>query len=256
MTAFHTIWRQWHIPGARNWRTYDVDPGDYHLLDGIEDWIRHSMKLRVMSERNLRRVQQKGGWSNDILVEHLNGEHDDSDTFDEDIYERFTYLGELGEAHRYIPGRWLNEQLDLQGQREPSGSWRVRVHYSTDRSLSAQAEWSLTAQDVVTAPIPLSCVTLSAWDDIAPSWPFTYQTWRHWQHRGTPPEPEGSEPIESQEYGEWGGYSFEARGSISVWVAADSLEEVEADQQLVENALPSAFDPDDFQGPASLSERA
>ena len=225
------------------------------MLDGVEDWIRHSMKLRAMSERNLRKVQQEAVWSNDVLVEHLSGEHDGSDTADEEIFDRLRYNNMEGEAHKYIPGRWLNHYLALQGQRDPSGSWRVRVHYSTERFLSAQLDWPLTALAVVPTPIPLSFVTLDRWEDIGPSWPYSYQIWNGWQQRGTPPDPQGDKPIESEEYGEWGGYLFVARGSMCVWVVADSVEEVEGDQGVVEDALPTAFDPDDFQGSASLSAR-
>jgi len=225
------------------------------MLDGIEDWIRHSMKLRAMSERNLRNAQQEADWSNDVLIEQLSGEHDGSDTADEEIFERLAYQNLEGEAHRYIPGRWLNHHLASQCQKDPSGSWRVRVHYSTDRFLSAQPDWPLTSLAVVPAPIPSSCVSLETWEDITPSWLYSYQIWNHWQQRGTPPEPDGDKPIQSEKYGEWGGCLFVARGSMFVWVVADSLEEVESDQSLVENALPTAFDPDDFQGPASPSKR-
>jgi hypothetical protein len=255
MTSFRTIWRQWHIPGAHNWRVFDVDPGDYHMLDGVEDWIRHSMSLRGLSERRLREMKQEAKWSNDVLVEHLSGELDGSHTTDEDLFDRLAYQNMEGEAHKYIPSQWLNKRLAMQGQRDPSGSWRVRVHYSTDRFLVAESDSPLTAQAVVPAPIPLSSVTLDRWDDVTPSWPYSYQTWNHWQRRGTPPEPKGDKPIESEEYGEWGGYLFTGRGSMFVWIVAESVQQIEGDPGLVENALPSAFDPDDFEGPASLSER-
>jgi len=255
MTAFRTIWRQWHIPDARNARVWSIDPGDYHILDGVEHWVRHSMELRAMSERRLRKLQLESRWNNDVLVEHLRGEHDGSDTADEELFDQFRYISVEDEAHKFIPGRWLNDYLGTQVQKDPSGCWRVRVHYSTERFLSAQPDWSFAAQAVVPAPIPLSCVTLDTWDDVTPSFPYTYQTWNHWQQRGTPPEPAGDKPIESEEYGEWGGYLFVARGSMFVWVVADSVEEVESDQGVVEDALPTAFDPDDFQGSASLSAR-
>lgn len=253
MSAFRTIWRQWHIPGARNWRVQDVDPGDYHMLDGVEDWIRHSMQLRTMSERNLRQVKQDSGWSNDVLVEHLNGEHDAPDTYDEEIYDRLAYNGLEGEAHKFVPGRWLNDFISTQTQKEPSGSWRVLVHYSADRFLAAQPDWPLDARDVVGAPIPRSCVALDGWEGISPSWPYTFELWKQWQQRGTPPEPQVDKPIESEEFGYWGGCTFVARGSKFVWVASQSAEAV--NDSLLEHALPTAFDPDDFEGLATLSGR-
>jgi hypothetical protein len=106
---------------------------------------------------------------------------------------------------------------------------------------------------VVHAPIPQSCVTLDGWEAISPSWPHAFELWQHWQQRGTPPEPQADKPIESEEFGYRGGCTFVARGSMFVWVASQSAEAINAG--LLEHALPTAFDPDDFEGPASLSER-
>ena len=200
-------------------------------------------------------MRREAGWNNEVLVEHLSGEHDGSETYDEEIYDRLSYNEMQGEAHKFIPARWLNDHLSTETQKDPSGSWRVQVHYSTDRFLAAQADWQLTATDVVDAPIPSSAVTLDTWGEVTPSWPYTFQIWNEWKQRGTPPELEADQPIEAEEYGEWGGHRFVARGSMFVWIAAESVEAVENDQGLVENALPTAFDPDDFQGQASLIER-
>ncbi len=113
---FHSIWEHWHIRDVRNVRVYGDDSGEYHLLDGIEDWIRPSMKLRAMSEKNLRREQLARGWSNELLTEHLQGDHDPEPDCDEEILNSLQYNSLETEAYKFIPERrleeltqWLNE---------------------------------------------------------------------------------------------------------------------------------------------------
>ena len=102
MTNFHSIWKQWHIYNARNYVIYE-DGDRYQMLDGVDDWIRHSMKLRALSERKLPRTADYGGWTKAQLVEHLRGDHDGTETYDEEIYRRLQYNGLEGEASKYIP---------------------------------------------------------------------------------------------------------------------------------------------------------
>ena len=108
--SFHSIWKQWHIYNVRNVRVFDVDPGDYHLMDGIEDWIRPSMKLRAMSQRSLRLVQLENQWSDLALLEHLRGDHDGMEDNDEEIYSYLQYNSLENEAHKFIP-EWRLKQI-------------------------------------------------------------------------------------------------------------------------------------------------
>jgi len=110
---FHGIWEQWHIRDVRNVRVFDVDPGDYHLFDGIEDLVRPSMKLRAMSEKKLRKEQLAQGWSNEVLCEHLRGDHDPehADQLDEAILVSLRYNCLETEAYKFIPEFRLKELI-------------------------------------------------------------------------------------------------------------------------------------------------
>ena len=111
----HEIWRKWHIYGARDWVIHE-DGETYHMLDGVEDWVRHSMKLRALSERKLRALRSEQGWSNEQLVEHLRGDHDGNETYDEEILGRLRFNGLGGEAPKYIPEEALAEILSPESE--------------------------------------------------------------------------------------------------------------------------------------------
>lgn len=107
---FREIWKTWHIYGVGNRRTYGMGngEGESRLLDGIEDLIRHSMRLRAMSQRALREEQLREGWTNAELVEHLRGDHDDEHQFDDgSVYGQLKYLGAEDEASKFIPEQVL-----------------------------------------------------------------------------------------------------------------------------------------------------
>jgi hypothetical protein len=102
VASLHSIWQEWHIYNVHNYVIHE-DGERYQMLDGVEDWVRRSMKLRALSERRLRELQVESGWSNDQLVEMLSGDHDGNDTHDEEIYDRLSFNGLEGEASKYIP---------------------------------------------------------------------------------------------------------------------------------------------------------
>ena len=90
----------------------DIDGGGpYYMLDGVEEWIRESMRLRGLSERALRQEQLRSGWTNDQLVEHLRGDHDGTDTHDEEILDRLRYNNLDSEAPKFIPEQVLRQLI-------------------------------------------------------------------------------------------------------------------------------------------------
>jgi hypothetical protein len=106
--SFHTIWKKWHIYGVRNPRTWgDNDGLPHYLLDGIDDFIRPSMRLRGLSERRLRQRQVEEHWTNAELEEHLAGLNDGPDDHDEEVYGQLTYLDCESMAQLFIPEQSL-----------------------------------------------------------------------------------------------------------------------------------------------------
>jgi hypothetical protein len=102
---------EWHIRDVRNSPIVDIDGDVYHMLDGVEDWIRHSMELRALSEKALRKTQLENGWSNEELVRHLRGDCDGDGDLDEEIYDRLRYNGCEAEAYKFIP-KWRLKEID------------------------------------------------------------------------------------------------------------------------------------------------
>jgi hypothetical protein len=63
-----------------------------------------------MSEKNLRKEQLARGWSNEVLAEHLRGDHDPEEDYDEEILDSMRYNSLETEAHKFIP-EWRLEEL-------------------------------------------------------------------------------------------------------------------------------------------------
>jgi hypothetical protein len=109
--SFLAIWKEWHVYGVTNPRTSPGDGEVHHMLDGIEDLIRHSMRLRALSQRALRQHQLQQGWTNAELLAHLRGDHDHKDiTADRSVYGVLAdVIGWEEEAEKHIPEDVLAE---------------------------------------------------------------------------------------------------------------------------------------------------
>lgn len=123
MTSFRAIWERWHIYGVRNPRTFAGDGDEHRLLDGIEDLVRPSMRLRALSAKALRAVQLENRWANDELESHMRGDHDPAESGENDvtIYEQLLFLDSEDWAAKLIP-----EHVLAQFDYPPSSRPQVR----------------------------------------------------------------------------------------------------------------------------------
>jgi hypothetical protein len=133
--------------------------------------------------------------------------------------------------------------------------WKATIRFSTSRFLGGTDTSSFTyASEVAREPFPASGVEV---DPVDVTGPATQEEWEAWQvarQRGEPPEPEGDPVPDHYEYsddGDEGWIVWVAHGSTDIVVALPpGRDPALLDPDDVEDAFPTAYLPEDFDGEA------
>lgn len=138
----------------------------------------------------------------------------------------------------------------------PKRFWKVAVDYHTSRYIARTSTADpVYAVEVVPEPVPFEEVAVDGFEVVGPASRGDFDDWEASRERGTATgapndeEPEDEEAYE--EFGEWGGIVWVARGKMTVVVAADDPDAL--DYGDLEACLPTVLTPDDFRGAADIA---
>jgi hypothetical protein len=135
--------------------------------------------------------------------------------------------------------------------------WKVAANYFTSRYIARTHTGSgVYASEVVPEPIPIDGVTVDGFEAVGSATPDEYEAWQQSRLKGVASGADNDEPPDSdedyEEFGQWGGVLWVARGCMTVVVAASDPDQLELDE--VQAYLPTVLEPDDFEGEAQPAD--